>query len=102
MPSKPDAVIAELRAQVRKVIDLAVETDHVAAPSRHHRLSAGGGEIDDRQTAMAEEDPRRRVIPVAVSIRPAVTNGVGHRRESRQTIAHGVIRSPETGNAAHY
>ena len=71
----------ELVAQLEVVEDLAVVQQLQRAVLARERLAARVGEVDDRQPRVAESYTRR--LEEAVSVRPAVTQLVGHR-------AHGV------------
>ena len=48
----------ELATKIQEVVDLAVVRHHVAILARRHRLVPGGGEVDDRQAAGTQGDPR--------------------------------------------
>src|SRR5437868_438642 len=51
----------ELRSQLQKVVDLAVEDYDVAPLLRHHRLASFGGQIDDGKAPMTEREPDSRI-----------------------------------------
>lgn len=82
------------------VVDLAVEGDHVAARRRDHRLMAGRGQIDDRQSRMAERQASVRRNPCTTVVGAAVPyrgghacdrraqRGIGHARDGQEKTAH--------------
>ena len=45
----------EAPPQVAEIVDLAVEDDHVPGHRVHHRLGAGGREVEDREPAMGKQ-----------------------------------------------
>ena len=72
------SALGQFRAQLPKVVDLAVVGDDVAAAGRMHRLRAGRREVDDRQPAVAEPDAGLRIAPASAAVRSAVSKGVRH------------------------
>ncbi len=71
-PSKAQPRRLELRSELPKVVDLAVEDEYEALVPRVHRLRAGIRQIQNRETAVSEADPRSRIGPYALSVRSAV------------------------------
>ena len=53
----------QISTNLEKIVDLAVVGDHVAPAMRDHGLVAGRGEIQDRQPAAGEHNPRRVIGP---------------------------------------
>jgi hypothetical protein len=76
-----------------EVVDLAVEDDLDVAVLVGHGLAAVFGEVDDAQSAVAEGD--MVVAVVAVLIRAAVPDGIGHFRDQL------LIPPGKAGNSAH-
>src|SRR6185437_13162246 len=70
MAAEAAAERLELGPELGEIIRLAIERDHEAAAGGDHRLCAGGGEVDDRESAMAEDEPCLRVVPLIAGIRP--------------------------------
>ena len=89
----------KLLPQLREVVDLAVGHQRNAAVLVAHRLVRLGGKVDDREAAMAER--ARAVLPDAVGIRPAVTDGLVHA-PNRLHIGGGAgIVRKKAANSAH-
>ncbi len=94
------AVGAELRAQpcqlapqLAKIVDFAVEHQRRAPVGGRHRLGRAR-EIDDRQAAEAEADPRRG--PHAAVVRPAVDQSIAHPFDPRgiDRLGRGAMEYP--------
>ncbi len=81
------ALRGKLAAQLRRIIDLAVEHDDEPAPGRNHRLVAGGREIDDRQTPETDRKACRRIAPRIGVVRPAMGDRVGHSRRDVEAVS---------------
>ena len=56
-------------AQIKVVVDFAVERYDIAATRRNHRLMAGFGEVDNGQTHMRQPDTRFSVFPKTLAVR---------------------------------
>ena len=69
----------ELDLQFLEVVDLAIVGQHKSAVAHLHRLPRGVGQVDDRQPAMTEPDGT--VAIMALAVRPAMGNDVGHCRQ---------------------
>ena len=76
LAAKPEALGFQLGAQFAKVVDLAVVAEHVAVVGVDHRLVRRGGQVDDRQAPVAQAHVA--LDPVALAVRPAVRNRIGH------------------------
>src|SRR5215510_12921462 len=85
----------QLFAQLREVIDLAVEDDAESTVVCPHRLSATC-EIQYRQPPVTQIDGLTRIRPHPFVIRPAMREGARHPLE----IRHG-SRSDEADDSAH-
>jgi hypothetical protein len=68
----------ELDAQRLEVIDLAVQHNDIAARCGHHRLVAGGRNIDDGKPSKAEGNAARGINPFAGIVRTAMRNRFAH------------------------
>ena len=66
----------QVRAQLQKVVDLAVVRQGVAAIFGGHRLKAGIGQVDDGQPTVTEGS--RAIDPETFAIGTAVGDGAGH------------------------
>jgi hypothetical protein len=91
MGAEPVARALQLRAQVREVVDLAVERHPDAAVLVRQRLLTRG-DVDDAQPAMREADALAHVVPVGVGA--PVRDGVRHRRQ-QLTIDRRLCRGRE-------
>ncbi len=88
------------------VVDLAVERDDVPGRRVHHRLRAGGGEVEDREAPVREHrGPAPLVrgrLPRPRAVGPAVDHRGAHRRE-RRAVARGPLpddpRDPAHGRS---
>src|SRR3954451_20200090 len=79
---------AQLFAQLAVVVDLAIESECVAAVVREHRLVGGGTCGDDREPSMAQTRAALRRIdllgnPRPRIITPSMLNTREHRRDYR-------------------
>ena len=54
---------------------------------RNHRLRARGGQIEDRQTRVAERDGAVVSQPMPLRVRPAMGEGRGHVHNVRVDVA---------------
>ena len=88
----------EFRHQLLEVVDLAVEHHRDAAVLVEHRLLAAG-DVDDRQTPVAQRQPRLEVV--AALIRAAMVLGVVHAPHQRLVKVARTARVEHSGNAAH-
>ena len=88
----------ELRPQLGKIVNIAVEDDHHRAVLVAHRL-APAGDVDDGQPAMAEADPRLDMKPVAV--RAAMRERRGHAAQQRRVDGLAAAWVENAGDAAH-
>ena len=77
MRGKAVAAAYQPLTQLGMIVELAVEDDADLAVLVPHRLVAGG-EIDDRQPAMTEEDMPQLVDIKAVAVRAAMRQSSGH------------------------
>src|SRR5262249_8650964 len=98
------ALRLERLLQVRKVIDLAVENDGLAARRVDHRLVGGGRKIQNRKAAMGKQASRAVGIglrggPLIMSVRTTMYEGAGHPRKRRAIRV--VDPSQDSGDAAH-
>ncbi len=89
--------------QVGKIVDLAVEDDHVPGHRVHHRLGTGRREVEDGEPAVRQQRAPaarvRRGDPRSAGVRAAVDHGVVH---PLQRGAVGLVQSPDDpGNATH-
>ena len=93
----------QLMAQRFEVVDLAVEREHVTPVGGRHRLVPERREIDDRQPAVPERDPRVRVDPVARVVGPAVRERVAHPRDQVPHVlgTEGALEVEKPRQAAH-
>ena len=78
MSAKAMAAAFQLRAQLLKIIDLAVVDDDVAAIGRVHRLRAGLAQVDDGKPPMPERDAGFRLRPGIAAVRPAMGERIDH------------------------
>ena len=70
--------VAELRAEIQVIVNLAVEDDPYGAIGIGHRLVTAC-EIDDAQTCHPKGKAARRILVLAAIIRPAVDQPIAHR-----------------------
>ena len=84
MAAKAAARRLERGTQLGGIIDLAVIGDDEAAAGRHHRLRAGGRQIDDREPPVAERQAGRVVAPQPARVGPAMEQAVAHRLRQRR------------------
>ena len=76
----------EFGAEFGVVVDFAIEGDAEFSIARPHRLRAAG-DVDDREAAMAEENARVFLGPMAFGVGAAVADGVGHPAEDAEVSA---------------
>ena len=88
----------ELGAQIRMIVDFAVEGQHEPPIGRKHRLVPRRRQVDDGQPAMAEADARLRVHPQADIVGTTVRHGIGHAFEQAGLDPVGADNS---GDPAH-
>lgn len=89
---------SQFAAQFAVVVDLAIEDDHRPAITGMHRLRRSG-QVDDRQTPMAQRHARRRPYPAA--IRPAMDKGIAHPFDPLGIDRLGRATVEDAGNTAH-
>src|SRR5258708_22054858 len=77
-PVRAGSACLELAANIEVIIDLAVESDREAPAVAVHRLGAGFGEIENRQSAMAESNAGGSIGPQAAGIAAAMVERVPH------------------------
>src|SRR5213593_533212 len=97
------AVLAErleLLANLRVVVDLAVERDGDGAGIVHHRLRRVGREIDDGEPPVAERAAAIRSAPESHPVRTAMRHPVAHPRDDGR-ISRGPGRIECSDDAAH-
>jgi hypothetical protein len=94
------APLAERRAQLRRVVDLAVVDDAVPPAGRHHRLRAVCGQVHDRQPPMSEAQPDGVVEPRPARVGAAVVQRLGDRGEHARRVGRAAAR-PEPCDPAH-
>ncbi len=93
---------AELLAQLRMIVDFAVEDDHVAATGRAHRLVAGGRQVEDREPVEGERRPAFGVGPRIRLVGAAVAQAVVHARQDRADVRGArPVPAHEPGDSAH-
>ena len=92
------AVGLEFRAQLRIVVDLAVEHDDEPAVVTHHRLRSSVGEIDDREPSMPQAATPVPAPPHARSIGASCTHRLSRlqklgflRRAGRRVIRKNAV-----------
>jgi hypothetical protein len=71
---------AQLFSQLDMVVDLAVVNDPEAAVCARHRLAASGGQVEDRATAVAEDD--RRIHEQSGVVGASMEECVRHERNT--------------------
>ena len=97
----PEAVAQRFQfpAQVRMVVDLAVEDQDVAAVGRKHGLRAQGRKFQHGQPPMPQGQAGVRLGPDALPVRAAMGQGSGHL--TGQGFRVRPARTPDSGYAAH-
>ena len=88
----------QLFAQGLEVVNFAVEHDDEAAVLVEHRLAAAL-QVDDGQAAVAERDAV--VDKIALAVRAAVGDEVGHLLHNGARLARLVVLFSKAGNATH-
>src|SRR3546814_4229957 len=85
-PAPEDMTLRDkFRTQAPEIIDFAVEGDHIASAMGRHRLMALRRQIDDRYAAVAQRQPRLRIDPQPIVIRPAMLED---RKSTRLNSSH--------------
>ena len=92
------ALRLQFGAQFGEIVDLAIIGDGQRAIGAGHRLRAAG-DIDDRQTPMAQPHPRRG--PHARSVGAAMRLRIGHRGDAGRIDRLGCGGIEDPGDAAH-
>ena len=89
----------EFRDEIRVVIDFAVEDNGDGFVFVEERLLAGG-DVDDRQAAVAQPHPRRG--PHAKAVWSAVCNGIAHPLNPGRVDRLGCREVEYPGESAHW
>ena len=77
----------ELRTQLLKIEDFAVENKGIPAVGGRHRLSSERRQIDDGEAPVPE--PNRAVDVLPLTVRTTMGDGIGHRLDAnRRTGRH--------------
>ena len=88
----------QLAAKLPEIVDLAIEHDRRTAIGRMHRLGRAG-DVDDRQPAVAQPDPRAG--PDARPVWSAMGERVRHARDALGIDRLGGAAMENPGDAAH-
>ena len=99
--AKPPRACSISRAHDEVIVDFAVEDDGPAPGSTDHRLTAGLGQVNDREPAMREREPLLGPGDLAMAVRPAVTDRISHRAGELGERSVTSSRGPETGYSTH-
>jgi hypothetical protein len=100
----PSELIAgfELAAEVKVVIDLAVERQHKPTGGTGHGLVPRGGEVKNGQAAMDKSQAGDRITPDACVIGSTMGQGIRHGASARlQDFSGRGGWLPKAGQAAH-
>ena len=86
-----------------EIVNLSVERQHVTAIDGVHRLVPLGAEVQNRQSTMAQGQPRAGIRPGALIIRSAMVQSLCHSQDKllQLDLANIARRIPESGNPAH-
>jgi hypothetical protein len=60
---RADGDLVKLATQLRRIVNLAVENNHVTPARRHHRLVTRGRKIENGQSPVAQGDAGRYIYP---------------------------------------
>ena len=103
MPPEGVTVLLELLAQLGEIVDFAIVGDDVALAARHHRLPAGGRQVEDRKPPVPEGEAGFRSIQTPESIGPAVGKRGDHRLGDPAQAVRRMARAPrlKPGNPTH-
>src|SRR5436190_384698 len=73
------------------------------APCPCHRLCAGGGQVENRQSPVTESDARLAIDPIAVGVRSAANQRVIHAAQQRGGAGFTLrpLTAPKPREAAH-
>ena len=68
------------------IVDFAIIAQHEPAIVTCHGLVPRGRQVDDRQSTMGKRDPGIGIDPIAVAIRTAMNDGIGHATQYRLAV----------------
>src|ERR1700730_1753414 len=101
-PVRTDPASLQFAANVEVIIDFPVKGNREAPALALHRLRAGFGEIEDRQTAVSEGNAAGGIGPDTAGVRTAMPKRAPHpRRIAGERALIAAAGAQKTCDAAH-
>src|ERR1039458_4628374 len=92
----------QIEAQRKMVVNLAIESQYIAATSGMHGLVPSRRQVEDGEAAVRQTDAGYIVGPHAAIIRSAVLDSQRHAdSHSLEAAWHACVRAQEPGESAH-